>query len=362
MAHKLNTDRRRFLGAMGRVVTMAPFGLADLSSYTRLATALQPVSMELSSLDRASEWLNSPPLKAAGLRGKVVLVNFWTYSCINWIRTAPYLRAWAEQYREQGLVVVGVHSPEFPFEHTLDNVRRAVKEMHIEYPVAIDNDFAIWRAFNNQYWPAAYLSDGQGRIRHRQFGEGKYDQLEQVIQQLLQEAGGNRAGQTPAMVEAQGVEAPADWRSLQSPENYVGYARTEHFASPGGIKSGIAHAYNAPNNLTLNQWALSGNWTVEKGAVKLNDAKGSIKYRFHARDLHLVMGAATPGKPVRFRVRIDGEAPGAGHGRDVDAQGNGTATYPRLYQLIRQSGPVADHQFEVEFLDGGVEAFAFTFG
>jgi thiol-disulfide isomerase/thioredoxin len=318
--------------------------------------------MVLSSLDRTTQWLNSPPLTAAGLQGKVVLVDFWTYTCINWIRTAPYVRAWAEKYREQGLVVVGVHAPEFPFEHDLGHVRRAVKDLRVDYPVAIDNDFAIWRAFENQYWPALYLVDARGKVRHHQFGEGEYEQIERVIWQLLKDAGSRGTRPEPTPVEARGVEAAADWSTLRSPENYLGYARTVDFASPGGVRSDVQHVYRAPNRLALNQWALSGDWTMKQGAVALNGADGSIAYRFHARDLHLVMGAAMPERPVRFRVRIDGLPPGAAHGLDVDEQGNGTVSAPRLYQLVRQPGRIADRQFEITFPDAGAEAFAFTFG
>jgi thiol-disulfide isomerase/thioredoxin len=318
--------------------------------------------MVLSSLDRTTEWLNSPPLTAAGLQGKVVLIDFWTYTCINWIRTAPYIRAWAEKYKDQGLVVVGVHAPEFPFEHDLDNVRRAVKDLRVDYPVAIDNDFAVWRAFENQYWPALYFVDAKGKVRHHQFGEGEYERLERVIQRLLLDAGSSSTGPEQTPVNAEGVEVAADWGSLRSPENYVGYARTVDFASPGGIRPDVRHGYKAPNRLGLNQWALSGEWTMKKGAVALNSANGSIAYRFHARDLHLVMGTATPGGPVQFRVRIDGMPPGAAHGLDVDEQGNGTVGEPRLYQLVRQPGRIADRQFEITFPEAGVEAFAFTFG
>ncbi len=355
-------DRRRCLGATAGALATASFALANPLWQRGHAAVPLSFGRELSSLDRTTGWLNSPPLTAAGLRGKVVLIDFWTYTCINWIRTAPYVRAWAERYREQGLVVVGVHAPEFPFEHDLGNVRRAVKDLRVDYPVAIDNDFAIWRAFQNQYWPALYLVDATGRIRHQHFGEGEYERSERMIGKLLEEAGKGNTGQEPVSVTARGVEAAADWGSLQSPENYVGYGRTENFASPGWIKSDVRHAYKAPKRLALNQWALAGDWTVQPQAVVLAGANGSISYRFHARDLHLVMGPATPGTPVPFRVRLDGVAPGAAHGLDVDAHGNGTVTGPRLYQLIRQPNPISDRQFEIEFSDAGVQAFAFTFG
>ena len=317
---------------------------------------------ELASLARADEWLNSPPLTAQALRGKVVLVDFWTYTCINWLRTHPYVRAWADKYRDQGLVVIGVHAPEFAFEKDLNNVRRAVKDIRVDYPVAVDNDHAIWRAFNNQYWPALYFVDAQGRVRHHHFGEGSYEQSEMIIQELLAEAGASGVSREPVSVDAKGIEAAADWRSLKSGENYVGYARTENFASPGGAAPDKPRMYELPARLRLNEWALSGDWTAKSQAVMLNKPNGRIAYRFHARDLHLVMGPAAPGTSVRFRVLIDGQPPGGAHGIDVDAQGNGAVTDQRLYQLVRQSAPIADRQFEIEFLDSGAEAFAFTFG
>ena len=319
-------------------------------------------SSELASLARADEWLNSPPLTAQALRGKVVLIDFWTYTCINWLRTLPYVRAWADKYRDQGLVVIGVHAPEFAFEKNLNNVRRAVKDLRVDYPVAVDSDHAIWRAFSNQYWPALYFVDAQGRVRHHHFGEGSYEQSEMIIQELLAEAGAAGVSREPVSVDAKGFEAAADWRSLKSGENYVGFQRTENFASPGGAALNKPRAYELPARLRLNEWALSGDWTVKNEAVVLNKADGRIAYRFHARDLHLVVGPANPGMSVRFRVLIDGQPPGDAHGIDVDAQGNGTITDQRLYQLVRQPAPVADRQFEIEFLDSGAEAFAFTFG
>jgi thiol-disulfide isomerase/thioredoxin len=317
---------------------------------------------ELASLSRATEWINSPPLTAEGLQGRVVLVEFWTYSCINWLRTMPYVRAWAEKYRDRGLVVIGVHSPEFGFEHNLDNVRRAAEELDVKYPIAVDNQYAIWQGFENQYWPALYFVDAKGRVRHHQFGEGSYEESEKVIQQLLAEAGHGSADGALVSVEGRGAEAAADWRSLRSPENYVGYERTKNFASPGGIKSDQRQGYTVPERLKLNHWALAGDWTVGKESTVLHQAKGRIVYRFHARDLHIVMGPGEPGAPVRFRVLIDGKPPGDAHGADVDAEGNGTAAEQRLYQLIRQPGPVADRELEIEFLEPGLEVFAFTFG
>jgi thiol-disulfide isomerase/thioredoxin len=314
------------------------------------------------SLDSATGWVNSPPLTAADLRGRVVLINFWTYTCINWLRTLPYLRAWAKKYEDQGLVVIGVHTPEFGFEHDLDNVRRAVKDLVVDYAVAVDSDYAIWDAFSNHYWPAFYFVDAQGQIRHHRYGEGGYEESEMVLQQLLTEAGSGDTDQQLVSVDARGVEAAADWASLQSPENYLGYERTENFASSNGAVLDTPHVYAIPVRLRLNHWALSGDWTVQRQAIMLNQPEGQIAYRFHARDLHLVMGPAAPGTAVRFRVHLDGQPPGAAHGTDVDEQGNGTVTKPRLYQLVRQPGPVGDGTFEITFLDPGVQAYAFTFG
>lgn len=314
------------------------------------------------SLGGATEWLNSPPLTPAALRGKVVLIDFGTYTCINWIRTLPYVRAWAEKYKNQGLVVIGVHTPEFPFEKNIDSVRRAVKNMQLDFPIAVDSDYAIWRAFRNDAWPALYFIDARGRIRHHYLGEGQYENSEKVIKQLLIEAGAAGIGPEVVSVIGSGVEAAADWRSLKSPETYVRYQGDRSFASPGGAVLNKGHVYSAPAQLKLNYWALSGDWTVAKGVSLLNHANGRIAYRFHARDLNLVMGPAKQGTSVRFRVLIDGQAPGAAHGIDVDEQGNGTVSEQRLYQLIRQPKPIADRHFEIEFLDPAVEAFVFTFG
>jgi hypothetical protein len=326
------------------------------------ASARLPVEGELPSFGGATGWLNSPPLTPAGLRGNVVLAGFWTYTCINWLRQLPYVRAWAGKYAGDGLVVIGVHTPEFPFEHDVDNVRRAVREMRIDYPVALDNDYAIWNAFANHYWPALYFADAHGRIRHHQFGEGQYQQSEMVLQQLLAEAGSGGAGQGLVSPGARGAEAPADWAALRSPENYTGYARTENFASPGGPVPGQPHAYAVPAELRLNHWALSGTWTMGEQAATASQAGGQIAYRFHARDLHLVMGPAVPDTPMRFRVLIDGQPPGPAHGTDTDGQGHGTVAGQRLYQLIRQPGPVTDRTFEITFPDPGVQAYVFTFG
>lgn len=358
--------RRISLAVILALAIGAPAGVPEPISREvlpmTLAPARLPVEGELPSLGGATAWLNSPPLTREGLRGKVVLVDIWTYTCINWVRTLPYVRGWAAKYKDQGLVVIGVHSPEFAFEKDLESVRRSAKEMRVDYPIAVDSDHAIWRAFDNQYWPALYLVDAKGRIRFHQFGEGEYERTERVIQQLLEEAGARGVDRGLTPVDPRGLEVDADWGNLKSPENYVGYERTEKFASPGGAPSGGRRVYAAPAALRLNQWALVGDWSVEGGAVALHKVPGRIAYRFHARDLHLVMGPTARGTPVRFRVFIDGKPPGAAHGVDVDADGNGKAVDQRLYQLIRQPRPITDREFEIQFLDPGVEAFAFTFG
>jgi thiol-disulfide isomerase/thioredoxin len=339
--------------------------LTRANQLVRSAThpaAQLPVEGHLPGFDGATGWVNSPPLTAAELRGRVVLVNFWTYTCINWLRTLPYVRAWADRYADHGLTVIGVHTPEFDFEHDLANVRQQVKDLGVDYPVAIDNDYAVWTAFDNHYWPACYFVDAQGQLRHHRFGEGDYEMSEMVLQQLLIEAGEGGTDQDLVSVDATGVEAAADWASLRSPENYLGYERTDNFVSPNGSILDASYAYAAPPRLGPNHWALSGDWTVKRAAIVGNQAGGRIVYRFHARDLHLVMGPATPGGPVRFRVGLDGQPPGPAHGADVDDQGNGTLTQPRLYQLIRQPGPVTERTFEITFLDPGVQAYAFTFG
>jgi thiol-disulfide isomerase/thioredoxin len=288
-------------------------------------------------------------LTEESLQGKVVLVQFWTYSCVNWIRTLSYARAWAEKYREKGLVVIGVHAPEFGFEHDLANVRWAADYFRVDYSIAVDNDFAIWRGFGNQYWPALYLIDGRGRVRHRHFGEGDYERSERIIQELLAETGARGISQDLASVAPRGAEAPADWDNVKSPETYLGSARSENQVSSG-------------SRLRLNQWALEGDWSVQRQPAVLKGANGRIVYRFHARDLNLVMTPGARGEPVRFRVLIDGHPPGPAHGIDVDEQGHGVVADPRMYQLIRQPGLIADRRFEIQFLDPGVEVFVFTFG
>ncbi|MHA4967794.1 cytochrome c biogenesis protein DipZ [Pseudomonas extremorientalis] len=307
-----------------------------------------PIEGALPPLDGAVQWLNSPPLATEALKGKVVLVDFWTYSCINCLRTLPYVKAWAEKYRDQGLVVIGVHAPEFAFERDVNNVTQAMKDLGITYPVAIDNNYKIWRAFNNQYWPAHYFADAKGQIRYHHFGEGDYAESERVIQQLLREAGAKNVAGGLIEADAKGVQQAPDMNEVQSPETYLGSQRAENF-----VKSGP---------LALNQWTLQGQWNVGGQQATLDQAGGRIVYRFHARDLHLVLGPGADGKPVRFKVTIDGQAPGGAHGTDVAPDGSGTVTEQRLYQLVRQPGAVQDRTFTIEFLDPNVSAYAFTFG
>ncbi|HEY6902005.1 MAG TPA: thioredoxin family protein [Puia sp.] len=324
--------------------------------------AAAPDESGIPSLSGATAWLNSQPLTPAGLRGKVVVFEFWTYTCINWRRTLPYVNAWAKKYKDQGLVVIGVHTPEFTFEKDIDNVRWALKDMQIRFPVAMDNNYDIWRAFQNNYWPALYFVDARGRIRHQHFGEGSYDESEKVIQQLLTEAGAKNISRERTPVEATGAEAAADWNTLQSPENFLGYDRTQDFASPGGAKADKPRLYSFPARLRLNEWALSGNWTAGREGNVSNESNGKLRYRFHARDVNLIMGLSKPGASIRFRVLIDGKEPGDAHGVDIDSQGYGTLTEQRMYQLIRQPYPIQDHEFEIEFMGPGAEAFDFTFG
>jgi thiol-disulfide isomerase/thioredoxin len=316
----------------------------------------------LPGFEGATGWLNSAPLTAAGLAGKVVLVDFWTYTCINWLRTLPYVRAWAEAYEDRGLVVVGVHTPEFPFERDVENVREAARSLKVGYPIALDGDYAVWQAFDNRYWPAVYIADREGRIRHHQFGEGGYEACERVIQQLLREDAGERGGGELVSVTAAGLEAQADWASLESPETYLGYRQAERFASPGGAAHDEPRTYAAPESLRLNHWALVGDWTIEARASVLDRADGGIAFRFHARDVNLVLRRRARATPAPFRVLVDGEPPGDAHGADVDEQGHGTLLEPRLYQLVREPGPIADRTFEITFLAASVEAYVFTFG
>jgi thiol-disulfide isomerase/thioredoxin len=312
------------------------------------------------SLSGAVHWLNSPPLSPVSLKGKVVVVDFWTYSCINCLRSLPYVRAWFEKYKDQGLVVIGVHTPEFAFEKNIDNVKKAVADLKIDFPVAIDNDYAIWQAFKNRYWPADYFIDAQGRIRDHSFGEGEYAASEHVIQQLLAKTGRANVSGGLVAVSAPGAEAAADSDSVRSPETYIGYARAENFVSPGGAVKDGSHVY-AAGKPQLNEWSLSGDWTIGEEQARLNRKDGGIVYRFHARDLHLVLGTVNS-SPIRFRVTIDGKPPSDSHGADVDADGEGVVNGQRLYQLIRQNGVITDRTFEIRFLDPGAVAYAFTFG
>jgi hypothetical protein len=329
-----------------------------------LFNRLHPSRVEgrLPAFDRATGWLNSEPLTPDGLRGKVVLVDFWTYTCINWLRTLGYVRAWAEKYEQQGLVVVGVHTPEFPFERDVDNVRWAVQEDHIRYPVAIDSSYGVWQAFANHYWPAVYIADAEGRIRHHHFGEGGYEECERVVQQLLREAGRSDVADDLVSVADDGFQAQADWASLRSPETYLGHEQAQNFASPGpGLDQ--SRDYVVPDDLRLNQWALAGEWAIERGASVLTGPGGSLAFRFQARDVNLVLGPPARGRmTVPFRVTVDGEPPGDAHGLDSDEQGNGSVDRQRLYQLVREPGEVEERTFEIAFLAPGVEAYVFTFG
>jgi len=329
------------------------------------AGAPLPVEGTLPTLDGATGWLNSPPLSPEQLHGKVVLIDFWTYSCINCLRAMPFVHEWAQRYRDHGLVVIGVHTPEFAFERDPRNVMKAVQQLKVEYPVALDNQYAIWRAFNNRYWPAHYFVDARGNIRGHQFGEGNYAHSEQVIRRLLVEAGQTELPPPadPAAADLQGVATQADMGNLRSPETYLGHARAEQFASPGGQRADAAFGYTLPSTLALNQWGLTGQWRVNDEAAQLQQAGGRIAFQFHARDLHLVLALGEDGKPVRFRVLLDGKPlPAADAGADVAADGTGTVNEHRLYQLIRQRGTIGPHRFEIEFLDAGVQAYAFTFG
>ncbi|MBC3245073.1 cytochrome c biogenesis protein DipZ [Pseudomonas lurida] len=321
-----------------------------------------PIEGTLPPLEGAVQWLNSPPLTAEALKGKVVLVDFWTYSCINCLRTLPYVKAWAEKYRDQGLVVIGVHAPEFAFERDVSNVTKAMKDLGITYPVAIDNAYKIWRAFDNQYWPAHYFADAKGQIRYHHFGEGDYAESERVIQQLLREAGARNVAGGLIQADAKGVQQAPDMNEVQSPETYLGYQRAENFISTGTLATNQVANYPAAGNLALNHWTLEGQWNVGGQQATLDQPGGRIVYRFHARDLHLVLGPGADGKPVRFNVTVDGQAPGDAHGTDVAPDGSGTVTEQRLYQLVRQPGAVQDHTFTIEFLDPNVAAYAFTFG
>jgi thiol-disulfide isomerase/thioredoxin len=315
----------------------------------------------LPRFDGAAGWLNSEPLTPEGLRGKVVLVDFWTYTCINWLRTLGYVRAWHEKYQDKGLVVVGVHTPEFPFERDADNVRWAAAYQRVEYPIALDPEYAVWRAFSNNYWPAVYIADAKGMIRHMHFGEGGYEECEMVIQMLLREADGDGVPDNLVSVADEGFEAQADWQNLGSPETYLGYQQAKNFVSADGVEFDEPHDFAVPDRLERNQWALAGNWTLGPGKSVANEADGRLAFRFHARDVNLVMGPPASG-PVAYRVLVDGEPPGDAHGLDVDEGGNGTLDRPRLHQLIREPRSITDRTVEITFLAPGAEAYCFTFG
>ena len=362
----MTEDRSTTDGARGAATTTEqPARPGLLRSFAhRLAgdPAELPIEGRLAPFERATGWLNSEPLTPEGLRGRVVLVDFWTYTCINWIRTLPYVRAWAAKYADAGLTIVGVHTPEFGFERDLDNIVTHTRGFGVEYPVAIDSDYGVWQAFANHFWPAVYLADSQGRIRFHHFGEGEYGMTEMVIQQLLIGAGAEGIEGDLVTVEPRGLEVAADWRTLQSPETYTGYGQSTGFASDDVASVDKPHGYSARPRLPLNYWDLSGNWTVARHAAILNESGGRIAFQFHARDVNLVMGPATKSASIPFRVYLDGEVADAAVGTDVGADGRGTVDAQRTYQLIRQSGQIEDRRFEIEFLDTGVEAYCFTFG
>ena len=383
MSDNTDNERRRFLGvaAVGVAASFTKFLFANTARAgehmidafhseragaptTRAAESLRAFADEgpMPELDGAVSWLNTGPLSSASLRGKVVLVDIWTYSCINSLRQLPYMKSWAAKYRNAGLMVLGVHSPEFAFEKDRANVEQAVRELKVTYPIAIDSNHGIWQAFNNNYWPADYFIDGKGRIRHHHFGEGDYDESERVIQGLLKENGATELNESTARVSGAGIEEAPNWANVQSPETYVGYNRGEHFASPEPVARGSRQSYSTPATLMQNQWALGGSWNVGGESGVLEEAPGTIAFRFHSRDLNLVLTPMTAGKPVRYKVRVDGKAPGDDHGNDVAADGTGEVREPRLYQLVRQKGRVVDRTFEIEFLDPGVHAYVFTFG
>jgi thiol-disulfide isomerase/thioredoxin len=362
----MSNDAERNDGKSGAAAVSEPTSAPGLirSIAHRLAGELLalPVEGRLASFDGATGWLNSDPLTPEGLRGRVVLVDFWTYTCINWLRTLPYVKAWDAKYRGQGLTVIGVHTPEFGFERTVDNIVTQSRNFGVEYPVAIDSDYGVWRAFSNHFWPAVYIADTEGRIRHHHFGEGEYAQTEMVIQQLLLDAGAKDLDQGLVEVEPKGLEVAADWRTLGSPETYTGYGQATGFASEAVAAFDKPHGYTASARLPLNDWDVSGNWTVARHAAIVNEGGGRVAFRFHARDVNLVMGPASSGASIPFRVFLDGQPAEGAYGTDVDAAGRGTVGEQRTYQLIRQPGSIADRTFEIEFLEPGVEVYCFTFG
>jgi thiol-disulfide isomerase/thioredoxin len=358
MRDTINYERRRFIGAAAAGIAAARLGVIG-AAIQQVACAALANEGALPSLSGATGWINSPPLAPAGLLGKVVLVDFWTYTCANWTRTLPYIRAFAEKYRDQGLVVIGAHTPEFPFEKDVENIRWAAKEMNVTYPIAVDSDYGIWHAFDNNFWPAVYIADANGRIRYHHFGEAAYDEQERVIKRLLRESGKNIDDEL-VKVNPRGLEVAADYGTLRSQETYLGYERGDAFA--GDAVQDAARDYTVPAKLGLNQWALAGNWTVKARPVVLNKPNGKLAFRFHARDVNLIMCPPTQGQSVPFRVRLDGKPPEASHGEDTDSQGNGTVMHQRCYQLIRLQDRITDRTFDIEFAQPGVEVYDFTFG
>jgi methionine-S-sulfoxide reductase len=338
----------------------APESAGGAMMSNKNASGTPVIAGDMPELRGATGWLNSQPLTRASLKGKVVVLDFWTYSCINCLRAIPYVNAWYQHYKDSGLVVIGVHSPEFAFEKDRENVRKAVEKFAISYPVAVDSNMALWKSFNNRFWPAHYFVDAQGKIRGHHFGEGKYARSERAIRKLLEEAGATNLPDPLDDAAGQGVSAAADTENVKSPETYLGFERAENFLSPGSFARNAPKDYQLPATLALNQWAFAGRWKAGDEKSALQAAPGRIVFKFRARDLHLVLG--TGGKPVRFKVLLDGKVPGADHGMDIDAQGVGTVREQRLYQLIRQKGAVQEHEFSIEFLDPGVEAYSFTFG
>jgi len=348
--------RRSFPIALFAGLAVATAGVSSRQQSVTARGAAMP------ELEGAIGWLNSPPLQRKSLLGKVVLVNFWTYTCINSLRPLPYLKSWSAKYKDAGLVLVGVHTPEFSFEKDRENVEQASRQLNVGFPVAIDSDYRIWNAFKNQYWPAQYLIDGKGRIRYQHFGEGEYGVLERTIQTLLKENGATGMDESIVNPSSEGVEAATDFRDVRSAETYVGYRQAERFASSERLAHDARKPYTPPAQPSLNQWGFGGTWTVGAEAAVLNSASGMIVFRFHSRDLHLVLTPTREGKPVRFKVRLNGQPPGGNHGSDTAPDGTGQVREPRLYQLIRQQGPIQDGTFEIEFIDPGVQAFVFTFG
>jgi thiol-disulfide isomerase/thioredoxin len=364
-AHMSDDTRSPDPATGGATMSVPPSRLGLIRSIAHRLAGEQlalPVEGRLASFSGATGWLNSEPLTPEGLRGRIVLVDFWTYTCVNWLRTLPYVRAWDAKYRDAGLTVIGVHTPEFGFERNVDNVVRESRNFQVEYPVALDPDYAVWSAFANHFWPAVYIADVDGQIRFHHFGEGEYAMTEMVIQQLLMDAGVEDVDQALVDVDPVGLEAAADWRTLQSPESYTGYGQSSGFAQNEDARFDDPHAYTAPSRLPLNYWGLSGTWTVARHAAVLNEPGGRIAFRFHARDVNLVMGPASQGRSIPFRVFLDGQPAGDARGTDVSSDGSGVVTDQRTYQLIRQPGPIDDRTFEIEFPEQGAEAYCFTFG